>query len=199
MTDGVARIILLVHFCVVAPIGAYYRLRSVSDERLDRRQEGWPILVGLRALGLAFMAGVAAFLIEPGWMAWASFTLPHWLRWTGVGIGVASAALLIWTFRSLGHNLTDTVVTRRDATLITHGPYCWVRHPFYLACAMVWIEFTLVTANLYLAVSGAAALLVIIARTSIEEGKLVDRFGRDYADYMQVTGRFLPRFRRRPA
>jgi protein-S-isoprenylcysteine O-methyltransferase Ste14 len=28
--------------------------------------------------------------------------------------------------------LTDTLVTRREHTLITHGPYRWVRHPFYV-------------------------------------------------------------------
>ena len=69
------------------------------------------------------MAGLVAFLIDPSWMAWASFQLPNWARWCGVGLAGGAGALLIWTFRSLGHNLTDTVVTRRNATLVTHGPY----------------------------------------------------------------------------
>jgi len=30
----------------------------------------------------------------------------------------------------LGKNLTDTVVTRKEHTLVTSGPYRWVRHPF---------------------------------------------------------------------
>ena len=50
-----------------------------------------------------------------------------------VGVGVVAACLLIWTFRSLGTNLTDTVVTRKDHTLVTSGPYRFVRHPFYVA------------------------------------------------------------------
>ena len=36
----------------------------------------------------------------------------------------------------------------------------------------------------------------IVARTSIEESNLIERFGRDYVEYMQQTGRFLPRLRR---
>jgi protein-S-isoprenylcysteine O-methyltransferase Ste14 len=130
-------------------------------------------------------------------MAWASFRLPNWARWSGVGLGVGSGGLLIWTFRTLGHNLTDTVVTRRNATLVTHGPYRWVRHPFYLAFAMAVVANTLITANVYLAITGTAAFLAIVARTSIEERKLIDRFGGDYVNYMRQTGRFLPRIGRR--
>jgi protein-S-isoprenylcysteine O-methyltransferase Ste14 len=195
MTDSLARIILLVGFAVFAPVGIYHRLRSRTDERLDRRQEGWLILLSLRLLALAFMAGLIAFLIEPNLMVWASFHLPNWARWSGAGLGVAAGGLLIWTFRSLGHNLTDTVVTRRDATLITHGPYRWVRHPFYLAFAIAVIGNTLITANAFLAIVGTAAFLVIDVRTSIEERKLIERFGGDYLDYMRHTGRFLPRIR----
>ncbi len=196
MTDELARTILLAGFAIVMPVGIYHRVRSSTDERLDRRQEGWLILLSLRPLALAAMVGLVAFLIEPSWMAWASFPLPNWARWSGVGLGVGSGGLIIWTFRSLGHNLTDTVVTRRNATLVTHGPYCWVRHPFYLAFAMAVAANTLITANVYLAITGTAAFLAIVARTSVEERKLIDRFGRDYVNYMQQTGRFLPRIGR---
>jgi protein-S-isoprenylcysteine O-methyltransferase Ste14 len=196
VTDDLARTILLAGFAIVMPIGIYHRLRSSTDERLDRRQEGWLILLSLRPLALAAMVGLVAFLIEPSWMAWASFHLPSWVRWSGVCLGVGSGGLLIWTFRSLGHNLTDTVVTRRNATLVTDGPYRWVRHPFYLAFAMAVVANTLITANVYLAITGTAAFLAIVARTSIEESKLIDRFGQDYVDYMRQTGRFLPRIHR---
>ena len=161
MTDSLARIILLVGFVLFAPVGIYFRVRSRTDERLDRLQEGWLILLGLRLLALCFMAGLLAFLIDPRSMAWASFHLPNWARWCGVVLGAAAAGLIIWTFRSLGHNLTDTVVTRRDATLVTHGPYRWVRHPFYLAFAMAVIANTLITANAFLAITGTAAFLVV--------------------------------------
>ncbi len=196
MTDDLARIILLVGFAAVFPVGLYHRLRSRTDERLDRRQEGWLILLSLRPLATASMAGLVAFLIEPNWMKWSSLDLPNWARWTGVGLGVAAGGLLIWTFHSLGHNLTDTVVTRRNATLVTHGPYRWVRHPFYLAFAMAVIANALVTANAFLGITGIGAFLAIVARTSIEERKLIDRFGHDYEEYMRHTGRFLPRIRR---
>jgi len=61
------------------------------------------------------------------------------------------------------------------------------------------IANALVAANGFLATTGIAAFLAIVARTSIEESKLIDRFGRDYMEYMRRTGRFLPRIRRRRA
>lgn len=195
MTDSLARIIMLFGVAVFAPVGIYHRLRSCTDERLDRRQEGWPILLGLRLSALAYLAGLIAFLIEPHSLALASFYLPNWARWSGAVLGALAGGLLVWTFRSLGHNLTDTVVTRRDATLITHGPYRWVRHPFYLAFAIAVAGNALITANAFLAIVGTAVFLVIAARTSIEEQKLIERFGGDYLDYMRRTGRFLPRIR----
>jgi protein-S-isoprenylcysteine O-methyltransferase Ste14 len=193
MTDDQARIILLLGFVVLAPIGVYHRYRAHTGESLDRRQEGWPILLTLRPFAAAFAVGLIAFLVDPTSMAWSSLHLPSWARWTGVGIGVTGAALVTWTFHTLGHNLTDTVVTRRNAALVTSGPYRWVRHPFYLAFALGVIASTLVADNWYLAATGAAAFLSIVARTRIEERNLVARFGRDYEQYMQHTGRFLPR------
>jgi protein-S-isoprenylcysteine O-methyltransferase Ste14 len=192
MTDSLARMIVLVGFAVFAPVGIYYRLRSRTNERLDRLQEGWLILLGLRLLALVFMAGLIAFIVKPGSMAWASIQLASWARWCGVALGAAAAALVVWTFHTLGHNLTDTVVTRRNATFVTDGPYRWVRHPFYLAFALAVIAKSLITANAFLALFGTAAFLVIVARTSIEEKKLIERFGEVYKDYMRRTGKFLP-------
>ena len=68
------------------------------------------------------MIGLLTFVASPSQMAWSSVPLPWWLRWVGVGVGIVAASLLIWTLRSLGTNLTDTVVTRQHHTLVTSGP-----------------------------------------------------------------------------
>ena len=198
MTDNVARLILLVGFAVVMPAAVYHRVKSRTDEKLDRRQEGWLILLTLRPLGLAFMAGMIAFVIRPSWMAWAAIRLPAWPRWIGVGLGVGAGALIIWTLHSLGHNLTDTVVTRRNSTLVTHGPYRFVRHPMNVVFPVVSIVLFLMSANW---VIGVAMLILIgtltIVRAPIEEEQLIERFGEDYRTYMRRTGRFFPRLTRR--
>jgi protein-S-isoprenylcysteine O-methyltransferase Ste14 len=186
------RILVLVSL-VIFPITLFHRIRSATGESLDRWQEGAFILFTLRAIGAATMLGFVAYLVNPAWMAWSSTPLPVWLRWTGIGLDVLAGLLLVWTLRCLGKNLTDTVVTRREHTLVTRGPYRWVRHPFYDAVALLLTANALAAANWFLFVGGAIALALIVLRTSREEDRLVARFGDSYRDYMNRTGRFLPK------
>src|SRR4051812_8502174 len=129
--DATLRLALVAALLLILPIGIYFRVRSqATGESLDRRQEGVLILATLRPAGLAHLIGLVVYLVNPARMAWASMPLSMPVRWSGIALLVATAALLVWTLRNLGRNLTDTVVTRRVHTLVTHGPYRWIRHPF---------------------------------------------------------------------
>lgn len=195
--DQLFRVILIVGSGVLVPITAYHRLKSqATGEKLDRRQEGLFILFTLRPVGVVGMLGLVAYMVNPSWMAWSSIPLPATLRWTGVGVGVIAGALLIWTLHSLGKNLTDTVVTRREHTLVRSGPYRWVRHPFYVSLALCVAANSLATANWFILVSGALLFILIVIRTRKEEALLLTRFGDAYREYMERTGRFLPQIGR---
>jgi protein-S-isoprenylcysteine O-methyltransferase Ste14 len=135
----------------------------------------------------------AAYLVDPASVARFSLPLPLWLRWVGAAMTLLVPPLLFWTFRSLGPNLTDTVVTRRVHTLVTHGPYRWVRHPFYDVGLLGGLSLSLVTANGLLALLVLAVVGMLFARTRIEEAKLIERFGAEYQAYAKRTGRFVPR------
>ena len=198
MTDeSVFRSIVIINIALTLPIGLYHRIRSqATREKLARREEGIFIMIGLRLCGLLGWIALAAYLINPAWMAWASVALPTWLRWIGAFLGLfAVPPLLFWTFRSLGKNLTDTVVTRREHTLVTHGPYRWVRHPFYDVVLLWGLSVSLLTANWLMALLGLSAFAMMVVRTRIEEEKLIERFGDEYRTYMARTGRFLPHVR----
>jgi protein-S-isoprenylcysteine O-methyltransferase Ste14 len=195
--DQAFRTALIVIFVLFVPIGLYHRIQSqATGEKLDRRQEGIFILATLRPAGAVLWIGLLAYIIDPSWMAWSSVRLPDWLRWTGVGVCALACALLIWTFRRLGKNLTDTVVTRREHTLITHGPYRWVRHPFYDSGALLSFGASVVAANWFLFATSSVFVCLIVIRTRVEERNLLARFGDSYQAYIDRTGRFLPRFTR---
>lgn len=192
--EDLFRLVLCLGFAGVFPIALYYRLRSrVAGEKLNRREEGIFILLTLRPIALVRIVGLVAYVIDPARMAWSSVPLPPWIRWCGIGIGVTAGVSLILVMRTLGPNLTDTVVTRAHHTLVMHGPYRWVRHPFYGACALALTADSLVTANWFLAVAGALTLALLVIRTRKEEENLLARFGDEYAAYMRRTGRFFPR------
>ena len=197
--DQTFRLILALGMAGFLPVALYHRVRSqASGETLDRRQEGLFILLTLRPCGLAAMGGLVAFVLNPAWMSWASLPLPAVLRWAGVAVGLPTVALGMWTFHSLGRNITDTVVTRRGHTLVTSGPYRYIRHPFYVTSALALAANALTAANWFIALTGFAALVLLVLRTATEEAKLVERFGDDYRGYMARTGRFFPRLRSAP-
>src|SRR4051794_4988300 len=195
--ESTFRAIALTNVAVCLPIGLYFRIRSqATRETLARKEEGVFILVGLRLCGLLAWAALTASLIDPASVSWSSIDMPEWLRWVSASLGImAVPPLLFWTFHRLGRNLTDTVVTRREHTLVTPGPYRWVRHPFYGVVFLWGLSMSLLTANWLIAVLGLAAIAMLVRRTSIEEMKLAERFGDEYRSYAAKTGRFFPRLR----
>ena len=97
------RVILILGFVAMLPIGAWHRIKSqATGEKLDRRQEGLFILLTLRPTAAVGMVGTIVYVIDPSWMAWSSAPLPIWLRWSGVVLGVVAGLLLTACGESLG-------------------------------------------------------------------------------------------------
>ena len=193
--DAVFRWVMLAGFVAVVGIVAPHRVKAGTREKLDRRKEGVFMLATLRPAGAALWLGVIAYMINPAWMAWSAMALPSWLRWSGIGFFVLAVALLTWTLPALGTNLTDTVVTRKHHTLVTGGPYRWIRHPFYDAMVLITLGSALIAANWFVLVSGAVVFALLALRSRVEEEQLAARFGEPYRDYRNRTGRFLPKLR----
>ena len=153
----------------------------------------------LRPAGLVCFVAVITYLVNPARMAWSSLPVPIWLRVAGIALWLVAGALLVWTLVSLGPNLTDTVVTRKAHTLVTTGPYRWVRHPFYGSVYLLLVATALVAANWFILLTGSLVFVLLAVRTPAEERHLLARFGERYREYQEATGRFVPHGRaRRP-
>ncbi len=198
-TESTFRAVAIASIALSLPIGLYYRIKSqATGERLARKEEGVLVMLGLRLCGILAWALFAGYLIRPDSVSWCSLALPAWLRWAGAPLGLfVVPPLLFWTFHSLGKNLTDTVVTRREHILVTCGPYRWVRQPFYVVGFLWLLSLSLLTANWLLALLGAAVVTMLAARTRVEEVKLAERFGDEYRAYVRRTGKFFPFLGRR--
>lgn len=191
--DSTFRLLLIVIAAAFMPFGLYHRIRAHTGERIDRWQEGVFILFGLRLTALVMFTAGIAWMIDPQLLAWSALPIPVGLRWLGIVVAACAGVLWVWTVHTLGKNLTDTVVTRKDHSLVTSGPYRWVRHPFYTACFIGLLGGSAAMANWLFLVLGGMGAGFLVARTRVEEEKLVARFGDDYRDYMRRTGRFFPR------
>lgn len=187
------RVALVLVIVLTMAVTVYHRLQAASSgEKISHEQEGYLFAIILRLAGLCLWISTLAYLLSPSFVEWASVPLPVWVRWSGVAAGLFCSLLMYWTLSSLGRNLTDTVVTRAEATLVTHGPYRWVRHPFYFTAAMLMAAVTVLTANWLIGLASLIVLALLAIRTPKEEQMLIERFGQPYRDYMAKTGRFIP-------
>jgi protein-S-isoprenylcysteine O-methyltransferase Ste14 len=179
-------------------ITAYHRIQAAkSGERISRRDEGCLLFLTIRLSATAMLVATIAYLVNPAGMEGTSLPLPPPCRWAGAIVGAIAIGLLFWTLNALGTNLTDTVVTRKHHTLVTTGPYRWVRHPFYDVLLLLVIASSLLAANWFILLAGTAVFFFLAVRTRIEERKLVERFGEEYFAYISRTNRFVPLPRQR--
>jgi protein-S-isoprenylcysteine O-methyltransferase Ste14 len=193
MPDAI-RSTLIAGSLVLLAVGAYHRVQSQrSGESLDRRKEGWLLLIGIRLAGLLSMALMVLWLYHPAWFEAATFPLPERVRWMGIAGFVCAVAWMLWMFHTLGRNLTDTVVTRRDATFVDYGPYRFVRNPMYTGILMMGLSIGLALGTWLVPLCAGAIFTLLALRTRIEERYLVERFGNQYRRYMERVGRFFPK------
>jgi protein-S-isoprenylcysteine O-methyltransferase Ste14 len=153
-------------------------------------------LIGIRLVGLLTLGSAVAWLWNPAWFEWASWPVPLGLRWAGVAGFACSVSWLMWMFHTLGRNLTDTVVTRRDAHFVSHGPYRFVRNPMYTGILMAGVSLGFALGTWLLPLAASVMFTLFALRTRTEEKYLIERFGNQYRGYMERVGRFLPK---RPA
>jgi protein-S-isoprenylcysteine O-methyltransferase Ste14 len=146
-------------------------------------------------IGPPMLLGTLLFIVQPRWLDWSSMPLPSWARLAGLPLGLLGVASFHWMFTHLGRNVTPTSMPRPDATLVTSGPYRWIRHPMYTFGVLWYVSIALLTANWYLAASAVAAFVLLGLRSRIEERRLIEKFGDDYRQYKLVTGRFIPKWR----
>jgi protein-S-isoprenylcysteine O-methyltransferase Ste14 len=124
-----------------------------------------------------------------GWRAWVSptpFDIPF------VSLLAGSALLALWALaanRPGNFNIRPT--PRRGGTLVTSGPYRWIRHPMYTSVLMAAAAAALKSHQPLDVLLWLALLAVLLAKAGIEERALMLLF-QDYRDYKARTTRFIP-------
>jgi protein-S-isoprenylcysteine O-methyltransferase Ste14 len=193
-TEIVFRMILPVLIIAFAAHRGYY-VRKYGEEKnsLKKRAEGLASRIA-GILGLVGFVAVLMYAIQPTWLAWASLPLPLWLRWLSVGIALLGFALLQWAQTTLGKNWSDTPRMIKEQSLITSGPYQFIRHPIYTAFLLILGSTLFISSNWLIGIAWIGmTVLEVASRIGFEENLMLEYFGDQYRVYMKRTGRLLPR------
>jgi protein-S-isoprenylcysteine O-methyltransferase Ste14 len=119
--------------------------------------------------------------------------MPAWLQVAGAMLLLGSFYFFFLTFRENPYlSPVVRVQTERGQTVISTGPYHYVRHPMYAAAIIFMAGTSLLLGSWYGLLMGLIAVIGIAFRAVQEEGVL--RAGLPgYEEYMaQVKYRFIP-------
>lgn len=196
MNENIFRVLAAVILLSGMGISSYFRLKADREtgEKISRKVDGIPMMTIIRLGGLILWMSPFVYLLNPVWMAWSKIGLPDWVRWLGVLIGILCIAGVYWLFSSIGSGISPTSATRRQHTLVTSGPYRWVRHPLYTVGSSMFVAFGMMADNWFIMALGVLAFILMAIRTPKEEASLIEKFGDEYREYMKRTGAFVPKF-----
>ncbi|KAF7795769.1 hypothetical protein EIP86_006936 [Pleurotus ostreatoroseus] len=141
-----------------------------------------------------------------------SLAIPPFRFIIGLVFVVVGGAVRMWCYRALGRFFVLEVVVTQEHTLVTDGPYAYVRHPSYTAmfllllggylssygpgtyvteCGLMSTPFRF-AAYLWWALASYTVIATYL-RSFEEDGQLRNRFGGAWAAYRrEVPYKFIP-------
>jgi len=180
----------VVLFILLMVIRGYYHRQSIKyGGKAEFKENKWIRIV----IAVPLVYFLVRYMIEPEFLAWADFSIYVWLQWLGLVLGVLSIFLTVWIHVNLSINFSSLLHVREGHTLVTTGPYKWVRHPMYTVLFVHFLSILLLTRNWIIGLVPIVIFVLVVAgRLKNEEKLMTETFGDEYRRYMEHTGRFLP-------
>ena len=116
--------------------------------------------------------------------------------WIGALLYVAACVLFVWTARSVkGQAFRLAYCPGGPQSVVSSGPYRWMRHPFYLSYTLAWFAGVVAVHDARLLVTVAIMLAFYVAAAFGEERRLLrGPAADDYRAYRRRVGVLLPRW-----
>jgi protein-S-isoprenylcysteine O-methyltransferase Ste14 len=153
-----------------------------------RRDRGTRLVVSL-SLGVAVLMAI----LTRQWVP--SLDAPAHEVFLVVGVIVVWIGLAVraWAVITLGASFRTYVAVDADQTVVTRGPYRWVRHPSYTGLLLILLGFGLGIGNwLSLAICAVVPGLGLLPRIVVEEAEMTRVLGDPYREYRARTRRLIP-------
>jgi protein-S-isoprenylcysteine O-methyltransferase Ste14 len=145
--------------------------------------------IGMKITSGLSLAFFAWFAVRLAFVAASSL----WLA--AVVLFVSSLAVFLWAI-SASRKTPPTLAfdTDKPSFLLRHGPYRYVRHPFYLAYMMFWTGTAIASPSLLAWFAPLVMFALYSHAASREEQKFAGSdLAAAYASYRTQAGMFLPR------
>jgi len=161
------------------------RMRLRTSDQLAWDKVLFPLLMIIPFAWLIFMSFDA---VRFHWSP-----LPVWLEFVGVVVLVCSFYLLFLTFRENAYlSPVVRIQEERGHTVVSTGPYHYVRHPMYAAMLVFVVGTSLLLGSGY-GILLALLFMVLLARRAVLEERTLREELHGYAAYMtQVKYRLIP-------
>jgi protein-S-isoprenylcysteine O-methyltransferase Ste14 len=153
-------------------------------------QQGWDKVL-FPLLEICCFAWLILMSLDAVRFHWSQ--VPVWLQLVGAIVLVCSFYLLFLTFRENSY-LSPVVRVQKDRgqSVISTGPYHYVRHPMYSAIVIFVVGTALLLGSWYGVLFGPI-IGAVIARRAVLEERMLQAELHGYADYMaRVKYRLIP-------
>jgi len=151
---------------------------------------GW-FLVILAWIGQPLLVGAAAS--QPVLALWPALLGPASLT-VGLALVILGYAGTLWTYSAMGDNWRMAVDANERTTLVSGGPFRWVRHPIYLLQIVMLAGGALLLPTPISFAALAMHYICVRLKAADEERFLATVHGAAYRDYISRTGGLVPRF-----
>lgn len=129
----------------------------------------------------------AVFLLDPGPPLFESATA------RAVGLALCSVGILLMfsALLTIRRAVQVEPSPKRDAQLVTHGLYGYIRHPIYTSILVLVPGLCLRKPTLVVAAAGVVVVVFLLVKVRFEEALLLDRYPA-YAAYRRRTWGVVP-------
>ncbi len=199
--SGLLAIVLFVSYVLF--FGVFIRKKQDLGSVKASKQTGFILMNVWLFLGslpiIFYVLGAAVPGLVYGTPLNLSFYGADFLQLFSVFLVLLAPIIFLWSARVLGQYMRPEIEVREKHELVTRGPYSRIRHPTYTGTLLVDLGATLLFFNIILVLGFLARVAMAYKRAVLEEELLSspDGFGESYKQYMQGTGRFLPKLTRR--
>ena len=187
--------LLIVFYAFFLAATLVWAIRNAPDlikerSRIAPNAKRWDKVI-LLLNGILLLALLSVAALDAGRYRWS--TMPMAMTLIGVAVAALSGMVISWTLVSNPFlSRVARIQDDRQQTVVTTGPYRFVRHPMYAALIVLMFAIALILGSRYALIPAAAIAVLYVVRTSLEDRMLRKELA-GYADYAaRVRYRLIP-------